>query len=111
MLYLDEAGKWEKPTDIREAWSIERTCLIVGKRIVGRLWLEHGKPYGQRRGGIQGFMADSDPNERNNNGRTRSGLIRIFIPAYEALEGFLINTGMLLYRIQRKILRVDGEPS
>ena len=36
MLYLDEAGKWEKPTDIREAWRIERTCLIVGKRIVGK---------------------------------------------------------------------------
>ena len=36
MLYLDEAGKWEKPSDIREAWRIERTCLIVGRRIVGK---------------------------------------------------------------------------
>ncbi len=36
MLYLDEAGKWEKPVDIREAWRIERTCLIVGRKIVGK---------------------------------------------------------------------------
>ena len=36
MLYLDEAGKWEKPADIREAWRIERTCLIVGRKIVGK---------------------------------------------------------------------------
>ena len=31
---------------------------------------------------------DSNPLERNNNGRTRSGLYRLFIPAYESLEGF-----------------------
>ena len=36
MLYMDEAGKWERPSDIREAWRIERTCLIVGRRIVGK---------------------------------------------------------------------------
>ena len=24
ILYLDEAGKWEKPTDIRDAWRIQR---------------------------------------------------------------------------------------
>ena len=36
MLYLDEAGKWEKPTDIREAWRIQRTCLIVGRKIIGK---------------------------------------------------------------------------
>ena len=32
---------------------------------------------------------DSDPMDRNANGRTKSGLYRLFIPAYEALEGFL----------------------
>ena len=47
MLYLDEAGKWEKPTDISEAWRIERTCLIVGKRIIGRALVgQYRKPHG-----------------------------------------------------------------
>mgnify|MGYP003110380778 CR=1 FL=1 len=94
MLYLDEAGKWEKPTDIREAWRIERTCLIVGKRIVGKAIVgstvnpmnKGGKEY-------RGLWNDSNPNERNANGRTRSGLYRIFIPAYEALEGFFDEYG------------------
>ena len=36
VMYLDESGKWEKPTDIREAWRIERTCLIVGRKIIGK---------------------------------------------------------------------------
>ena len=89
MLYLDEAGKWEKPVDIREAWRIERTCLIVGRRIVGKGLVgstvnpmdKGGKEY-------KTLWEDSDPNERNANGRTKTGLYRIFIPAYEALEGF-----------------------
>lgn len=89
MLYLDEAGKWEKPTDIREAWRIERTCLIVGKKVVGKA-LVGSTVNPMNKGGeeYKGLWYDSDPNERNNNGRTRSGLYRIFIPAYEALEGF-----------------------
>ena len=89
MLYLDEAGKWEKPTDIREAWRIERTCLIVGRKIVGKA-LVGSTVNPMNKGGeeYKGLWYDSDPNERNNNERTKTGLYRIFIPAYDALEGF-----------------------
>jgi hypothetical protein len=88
-LYLDEAGKWERPTDIRDAWRIQRTCLIVGRRIVGKALVgstvnpmdKGGKEY-------KDLWGDSSPMERNSNGRTRSGLYRLFIPAYESLEGF-----------------------
>ena len=45
-------------------------------------------PMGKGGEEYKGLWEDSRPNERNNNGRTRSGLYRIFIPAYEALEGF-----------------------
>ena len=94
MLYLDEAGKWEKPVDIREAWRIERTCLIVGRKVVGKALVgstvnpmdKGGKEY-------KALWEDSDPSERNANGRTKSGLYRIFIPAYEALEGFFDKYG------------------
>jgi len=89
LLYLDEAGKWEKPTDIRDAWRIQRTCLIVGRKVVGKALVgstvnpmdKGGKEY-------KDLWADSDPMDRNANGRTRSGLYRLFMPAYESLEGF-----------------------
>ena len=94
MLYLDEAGKWEKPVDIREAWRIERTCLIVGKKVVGKA-LVGSTVNPMNKGGeeYKTLWEDSNPNERNANGRTKSGLYRIFIPAYEALEGFFDKYG------------------
>jgi hypothetical protein len=36
MLFLDEAGKWLNPNDIREVWRIHRTCLLVGRRVIGK---------------------------------------------------------------------------
>ena len=94
MLYMDEAGKWERPSDIREAWRIERTCLIVGRRIVGKALVgstvnpmdKGGEEYKQ-------LWKDSDPSKRNANGRTVSGLYRLFIPAYDSLEGFFDKHG------------------
>tara|TARA_R100000544_G_scaffold23870_2_gene11956 strand:+ start:3008 stop:5128 length:2121 start_codon:yes stop_codon:yes gene_type:complete len=93
-LFLDEAGKWEKPADIREAWRINRTCLIVGRKIVGTA-LVGSTVNPMSKGGQQykDLWNDSDPAERNANGRTRSMLYRIFIPAYEALEGFFDKFG------------------
>lgn len=89
LLYLDEAGKWEKPVDIREAWRIERTCLIVGRKIVGKAMVGSTvNPMDKGGNEYKDLWEDSDPSKRNANGRTRSGLYRIFIPAYEALEGF-----------------------
>ena len=112
MLYLDEAGKWEKPTDIREAWRIERTCLIVGKRVVGKALIGSTvNPMDKGGDEYKGLWEDSDPNERNNNGRTRSGLYRIFIPAYEALEGFFDKYGnAVVDDPEKEVEGVDGEP-
>jgi len=94
LLYLDEAGKWEKPTDIREAWRIERTCLIVGRKVVGKA-LVGSTVNPMDKGGeeYRHLWDDSNPQERNENGRTKTGLYRIFIPAYEALEGFFDKYG------------------
>ncbi len=112
MLYLDEAGKWEKPVDIREAWRIERTCLIVGKKIVGKALVgstvnpmdKGGKEY-------KSVWQDSDPFERNANGRTKSGLYRIFIPAYEALEGFFDVYGNAVCEdLEQEVAGIDGDP-
>ena len=94
LLYLDEAGKWEKPTDIRDAWRIQRTCLIVGRKIVGKA-LVGSTVNPMDKGGreYKDLWEDSNPEERNANGRTRSGLYRLFIPAYESLEGFFDKHG------------------
>jgi len=94
MLYMDEAGKWEKPSDIREAWRIERTCLIVGRRIVGKALVGSTvNPMDKGGAEYKQIWKDSDPSNRNANGRTVSGLYRLFIPAYEALEGFFDKHG------------------
>jgi len=111
ILYLDEAGKWEKPTDIRDAWRIQRTCLIVGRKIVGKALVgstvnpmdKGGKEYKE-------LWRDSDPTERNANGRTRTGLYRLFIPAYESLEGFFDKYGNPVIEDPLKVIDgLDGE--
>jgi hypothetical protein len=93
-LYLDESGKWEKPTDIRESWRIHRTCLIVGRKVVGKALVGSTvNPLDKGGKEFKELWRDSDPKERNANGRTKTGLYRIFIPAYEALEGFFDKYG------------------
>ena len=111
ILYLDEAGKWEKPTDIREAWRIERTCLIVGRKIVGKAIMGSTvNPMNKGGNEYKGLWYDSDPNERNSNGRTRSGLYRIFIPAYDALEGFFDQYGNpVVEDPEQEVEGIDGD--
>lgn len=111
MLYLDEAGKWEKPNDITDAWRIQRTCLIVGRKIVGKAMV--GSTVNPMDKGGQEYKklwADSNPEEKNANGRTTSGLYRIFIPAYEALEGFFDKYGNpIIDDPEEPVEGIDGE--
>ena len=53
---------------------------------------------------------DSDPSERNANGRTRTGLYRLFIPAYDSLEGFFDLYGNPVVENPDKVLDgLDGD--
>lgn len=111
MLYLDEAGKWEKPLDIQDVWRIHRTCLIVGRRVIGKA-LVGSTVNPLDRGGSQfkKLYYNSDPYERNSNGRTKSGLYKIFIPAYEALEGFFDKYGNAVIDDPKESVEgLDGE--
>ena len=111
ILYLDEAGKWEKPTDIREAWRIERTCLIVGRRVVGKA-LVGSTVNPMDKGGkeFRDMYHDSDPLNRNSNGRTKTGLYKIFVPAYEALEGFFDKYGNLIIdNPEKPVETIEGD--
>ncbi len=111
MLYLDEAGKWEKPIDIREAWRIERTCLIVGRKIVGTAMVGSTvNPMDKGGAEYKELWQDSNPDQRNANGRTRSGLYRLFIPAYDALEGFFDVYGRAVVEDpEEPVVGIDGE--
>jgi hypothetical protein len=111
LLYLDEAGKWEKPSDIREAWRIERTCLIVGRKVVGKALVGSTvNPMDKGGAEYRNLWEDSDPEERNANGRTKTGLYRIFIPAYNALEGFFDKYGNpVVEDPEEPIEGIDGE--
>jgi hypothetical protein len=111
LLYLDEAGKWEKPTDIREAWRIQRTCLIVGRKVVGKAMVGSTvNPMGKGGREYKDLWADSNPGERNKNGRTRSGLYRLFIPAYDSLEGFFDKYGKAVVEDPEEMIEgIDGE--
>ena len=111
ILYLDEAGKWEKPTDIREAWRIERTCLIVGRRVVGKA-LVGSTVNPMDKGGkeFRDMYHDSDPGNRNSNGRTKTGLYKIFVPAYEALEGFFDKYGNpIIENPEKPVETIEGD--
>lgn len=111
LLYLDEAGKWEKPTDIREAWRIQRTCLIVGRKIVGKAMVGSTvNPMNKGGSEYKDLWLDSNPEDRNKNGRTRSGLYRLFVPAYESLEGFFDRYGRPIVDDPEGMIEgIDGE--
>ena len=52
----------------------------------------------------------SDVNERNDNGRTKTGLYGVFIPAYEALEGFFDSYGMpVIEDPEKPMIGLEGE--
>jgi hypothetical protein len=111
LLYLDEAGKWEKPVDIRDAWRIQRTCLIVGRKVVGKAMVGSTvNPMDKGGSEYKVLWRDSDPLERNANGRTKTGLYRLFIPAYESLEGFFDEFGNpIVESPDNDVLGIDGE--
>lgn len=94
VIFIDEAGKFERPEDILEVWRIQRTCLMVGRKFVGKAIVGSTvNPLDKGGRNYRDLWDMSDPTERNENGRTKSMLYRIFVPAYEALEGFFDRYG------------------
>jgi hypothetical protein len=110
-LFLDEAGKVEKPEDITEIWRIHRTCLLVGRKIIGKAMVGSTvNPLDKGGNNFKKLVYNSDPTDRNANGRTKTGLYKIFIPAYEALEGFFDKYGNpVIDDPEEPVLGVDDE--
>ncbi len=94
-LYLmNEAGKTTE-ADVSETWRIVKECLAVGDRITGKGIIESTVEEMEKKGG-KNFIklwSESNPNEINKNGRTTSGLFRLFISCADGLEGFIDEYG------------------
>ena len=111
LLFIDEGGKFERPEDILEVWRIQRTCLMVGRKFVGKAIIGSTvNPLDKGGKNYRDLWDMSNPRERNSNGRTKSMLYRIFVPAYEALEGFFDMYGNpVIENPEEPVMGIDGE--
>tara|TARA_R110002074_G_scaffold87945_1_gene194039 strand:+ start:3282 stop:5351 length:2070 start_codon:yes stop_codon:yes gene_type:complete len=110
VLVHDESAKWMKPNDIKKNWGVTRTCLMVGRRIVGKCMM--GSTANKLSEGGQGYKDiyyGSDADKLDMNGRTKEGLWKLFIPAFENLEGFIDEFGHPVVETPKKpVMGIDG---
>lgn len=110
---FDEGGKWPVDSDsnFTETWDIHKPCFMVGKNIIGKAYLPSTVNEMERGGGRQfkDVWNNSDPNNKDPNGRTISGLYRYFVPAYDGLEGFIDEYGMSMTEEARLFLENERE--
>tara|TARA_B100001063_G_scaffold91637_1_gene85265 strand:+ start:1410 stop:3488 length:2079 start_codon:yes stop_codon:yes gene_type:complete len=94
LLVHDEAAKWIGQNSIKKNWSVTQTCLLLGRKIVGKCLMGSTANKLQDGGSeYKDIFYDSDMGEKDLNGRTKSGLYKLFIPAYDNLEGFIDEYG------------------
>jgi hypothetical protein len=91
---LDEAGKYPAEVPFNEYWYIVKTSHRVGSEIKGKsMVISTVNPLKRGGSNFKIIWDDSNVEERNQNGQTKSGLYRIFIPADYCLEGFFDTYG------------------
>ena len=111
LLVHDESKKWEKPNNIKNNWRVTKTCLRLGRRIIGKCMMG-STVNAMSKGGAAGkkIYFDSNVLERNANGQTKSGLYSLFIAMEYNMEGFIDRFGMpVLHNPEKPILGIDGE--
>tara|TARA_R110002020_G_scaffold30347_3_gene95721 strand:+ start:4664 stop:6901 length:2238 start_codon:yes stop_codon:yes gene_type:complete len=112
LLAHDESGKWERPDNIKNNWKVTKTCLRLGRRIVGKCMM--GSTSNALDKGGQNFKdiyAGSNCLNRNKNGQTKEGLYSLFIPMEWNYEGFIDVYGQPIFDNPEKIVMgIDGYP-
>lgn len=107
----DEVGKFPKDVNLQKWFNIAKTCLILGRKIVGKALF--GSTVNEMEKGGEAFLnlwKLSDVNKKSENGRTSSGLWRYFAPAYDGLEGFIDEYGQSVIKTPEKpVMGIDGE--
>jgi hypothetical protein len=91
--FQDEGGK-RKDSNAYKTQQISKICCVVGRKVVGfSFWATTVEE--MEKGGGEAYKAiwdASDPNDRNENGRTTSTMVRVFFPAeYGLFEGGFID--------------------
>ena len=112
LLAHDESGKWERPDNIKNNWKVTKTCLRLGRRIIGKCMM--GSTSNALDKGGQNFKEiyySSDVSNRNRNGQTKSGLYSLFIPMEWNYEGYMDMYGMPVFDTpEKEILGIDKLP-
>jgi hypothetical protein len=105
----DECGKMIGAS-FTKWFSIAKTCLMVGGRIIGKGMF--GSSVNEAEHGGEEFKqvwSDSVASEKDGNNRTVSGLYRYFVPAYDGLEGFVDEYGMsVIEDPETPVVGIDG---
>ena len=113
LLFLahDESAKWEKPNNILNNWRVTKTCLRLGSRIVGKCMMGSTSNALSKGGGnFKKVYEESNVENRNANGQTKSGMYSLFIPMEWNMEGFIDVYGMPVFtKPKEEVLGVDGE--
>lgn len=102
----DEAGKWPKDVPFSQWWSVAKTCLRLGSRIVGKAMI--GSTVNAMKKGGSEFKKIwdlSDALDRNQNNQTKSGLYRLFIDAAFCIEGFFDEYGFSIVETPTKPIK------
>jgi hypothetical protein len=88
-IFHDEAGKLKKPIDANERWNVVRECISDGARFVGfgvvATTVEDWQKFYSEK--YIRLWERSNPAKRLSDGKTDSGLYRLFTPCYYGFEG------------------------
>jgi len=112
LLVHDESGKWEKPDNILNNWRVTKTCLRLGRKVIGKCMMGSTSNALEKGGNnFKSLYNASDVKKRNRNGQTSSGLYSLFIPMEWNYEGFIDTFGLPVFDTPEKPVKgVDGEP-
>lgn len=112
MAVLDEIGKFPTGVSFAEFWANFKPTLEVGDDIVGKALA--GSTANDLNKGGQAFKDcyyGSNIKERDGNGRTKTGLYRMFVPASQSLQGFFDVYGNIIREKPKNPVatRVEGK--
>ena len=103
LLVHDESGKWERPNNILNNWRVTKTTLRLGSKVIGKCMMGSTSNALDKGGdNFKKLYYDSDVNERNANGQTRSGLYSLFIPMEWNYEGYINSYGIPVFDAPKK---------
>ena len=111
LLVHDESGKWERPDNILNNWRVTKTCLRLGRKIIGKCMMGSTSNALEKGGNnFKSLYNASNVEKRNRNGQTSSGLYSLFIPMEWNYEGFIDAFGLPVFDTPKEPVKgVDGE--